>query len=83
MLWLVILGVIGLLLFVMFHKPAIKSSAHLASWTPPIEPAKRPDALGAGEPAAPQPPAHVDTFDFNDVFGAKRTEASRDSQPRL
>jgi len=50
MLWLIVLGLVGGMLFVMFRKPELKSMG--AGWIPPEQREARANAANAGNDAA-------------------------------
>jgi hypothetical protein len=76
MLWLLIIALVGVMLFVMFHKPSVNTAG--AHWVPPQQrldaPPQQPNATadGSGAQPLPQAPKTVETFDFNDLYGSKK-----------
>lgn len=68
MLWLIVLVVVGVMALVLFHKPAINNVG--ISYTPSVQPTQTVQPP-AGSPVLPAPKA-IDTFDFNDLFSAKK-----------
>ena len=75
MLWLIVLGVVGLLAVVLFRKPAINNVG--ISYTPSVQPVVHAQTV---QPPAASPvlaaPKAIDTFDFNDLFAAKQPAPS-------
>jgi hypothetical protein len=73
MLWLIILGVVGVLGFVLFRKPAINNVG--ITYTPSVQPSVAPQMVQppAGSPVLPQP-KQIDTYDFNDLFATKKPD---------
>ena len=89
MLWLIVILLIGVLSFVIFHKPHVNAMG--AGWTPPekrphAHPAAQADVGGARAPdgsseevvTAPVAKQMPDTFDFNDLFGGSKNQGPTD-----
>ena len=71
MLWLLLIALVGVLLFVMFHKPQIKVNHSFADVK--IEPPAQKPVVDA---SVVTPPAPVETFNFNDLYGSKKQPPS-------
>ena len=73
MLWLLLIVLVGVLLFVMFHKRSVNTAG--AHWVPPQQrldapPQRSTTAEGSG--AQPLPQAPIDTFNLNDLYASKK-----------
>lgn len=75
MLWLIVLAIVGLLAVVLFRKPAINNVG--ISYTPSVQPTVQAQTVQppTGSPVLPAPKA-IDTYDFNDLFSAKKPAPS-------
>jgi hypothetical protein len=76
--FLILIILAAVLLFVLFAKRPVNMAGLHVGGSFPIDPPK-PQAPHASEPVAPAAPAHVDTVNFNDIFGAK--PAPKSDQP--
>ena len=74
MLWLLIIAFLGVMLFVMFHKPQIKVNHSFTDVK--IDPPAAMPKPAASETAPVVAPPTVDTFNFNDLYGSTKTPPS-------
>jgi len=73
MLWFLLIALVGVLLFVMFHKPSVNTAG--AHWVPPtqrLDDRPQPSTTAEGSGAQPLPQAPIDTFDLNDLYASKK-----------
>ena len=79
MLWLIILGVVALLAFVLFRKPAINTVG--ITYTPSVQPKAQPQIVMPPAAMTVLPaPKQIDTYDFNDLFASKKPDQSHRPQ---
>jgi hypothetical protein len=76
MLWLILVPIIGILVFVLFHKPAINTVG--IKYTPSVQPPAQQAQPQMVTPPASSPvlpaPKQIDTYDFNDLFASKKPD---------
>jgi hypothetical protein len=84
MLWLLVLVIVGVMLIVMTHKPAINPAG--AQWVPPdqrLDAAPRSTAAPTVPPVEASAPPPVETMNFNDLYsGAHKMPKPPGDQPQ-